>query len=157
MITNSGGGSGGSQEAIRAPALLPWLLRRVNQRYRTTIRERLAESGFEELPQPAYWALMVLARGGTEAGHLMAEMGVSKQAVSKLVDTLVTSRYATRKPNRADRRRMDLLLTAKGRKAASVIEEAALATEDTFVSQLGTHRFADLVRLLAQLASQRND
>lgn len=126
----------------------------MNQRYRATIRDRLAECGFEELPQPGYWALMALARGGTEAGQLMTEMGVSKQAVSKLVDVLVTSGFVTRKPNRVDRRRTDLLLTAKGRKAAGVIEDAARATEEGFVAELGTDRFENVVKMLAQLASR---
>ena len=64
--------------------------RRANQRYRSAIKDRLAECGFGELPQPGYWALMILASGGTDASRLIAEMGISKQAVSKLVDVLVT-------------------------------------------------------------------
>ncbi len=144
--------SGVPHEPDGAPALLPWLLRRANQRYRAAIRDRLATSGFEELPQPGYWALMVLERGGTDAGQLIREMGVSKQAVSKLVDVLVTAGFVDRKSNEADRRRTDLLLSAKGRRAAKVIGEAVRATEDTFVTELGAERFADLIQMMAQLA-----
>lgn len=153
-MTNSPHASspGAQREPVPAVAHLPWLLRRVNQRYRATIRDRLADSGFSELPQPGYWALMVLARGGTEASHLMGEMGVSKQAVSKLIDVLVTSGFVTRKPNGDDRRRTDLLLSAKGRKVARVIEGAARTTEERFIAELGAEKFADLVRALAQLA-----
>ncbi|MHB1987284.1 MAG: MarR family winged helix-turn-helix transcriptional regulator [Acidimicrobiales bacterium] len=140
-----------------APVHVPWLLRRANQRYRAAIRDRLAESGLGELPQPGYWALMALARGGTEAGQLMDEMGVSKQAVSKLVDVLVTSGLVTRKPNHTDRRRTDLLLSAKGRRAAGVIADAARATEETLIAELGADRFASLVQMLTQLASRQED
>ncbi len=133
----------------RAP--LPWLLRRANQRYRAAIKERLAECGYEQLPQPGYWALMILASGGTDASRLIGEMGISKQAVSKLVDLLVTEGFVDRRPNDADRRRTDLLLSAKGRRAADVIGDAVRATEDTFVRELGPERFADLVEILAQL------
>lgn len=138
-----------------APTHVPWLLRRVNQRYRAAIRQRLAESGLGELPQPGYWALMILARGGTEAGQLMDEMGVGKQAVSKLVDVLVTSGLVIRKPNHADRRRKDLLLSARGRRAAGVIEDAARATEETLIAELGADRFANLVKMLTQLANRQ--
>jgi DNA-binding MarR family transcriptional regulator len=131
---------------------LPWLLRRSNQRYRAAVRQRLAENGYEGLPQPGFWALMTLARGGTDAGELIREMGISKQAVSKLVEALVTAGFVERKPNEADRRRMDLLLTEKGRRASDVIGEAVQATEDTIVAELGAERFADLVRTLTQLA-----
>ena len=135
---------------------LPWLLRRTSQRYRTAIRDCLAERGFDELPQPGYWALMILSRGGTDASQLIAEMGVSKQAVSKLVDTLVTLGFVDRKPNTSDRRRTDLRLSAKGRQAADVIGEAVRTTEETLVSELGANRYEDLVRMLTQL-TQRAD
>jgi DNA-binding MarR family transcriptional regulator len=138
-----------------APGTLPWLLRRSSQRYRAAIGRRLAESGFEALPQPGYWALMILARGGTDASQLISGMGVTKQAVSKLVDTLVTAGFVERKPNEADRRRTDLVLSAKGRRAADVIRQAVEATEATFVAELGAGRFADLVRTLAELAGPR--
>jgi DNA-binding MarR family transcriptional regulator len=140
-----------------ARAHVPWLLRRATQRYRAAIRDRLAESGLGELPQPGYWALMVLARGGTDAGQLMDEMGVSKQAVSKLVEVLVTSGLVTRKPNHTDRRRTELLLSAEGLRAAGVIEDAARATEETFIAELGADRFASLVQMLTQLASRQED
>lgn len=153
MTTSRGEALGDTRAGpTRVQAHMPWLLRRVNQRYRAAIRDTLAECGFEGLPQPGYWALMVLARGGTEAGHLMAEMGVSKQAVSKLVDALVISGFVNRKPSRVDRRRMDLVLTAKGRKAAGVIQDAARVTDEALVAELGTHRFADFVQMLIQLA-----
>lgn len=144
--------SSGARRAPGGPrAPLPWLLRRANQRYRTAIKKRLAECGYEEFPQPGYWALMILASGGADASRLIAEMGISKQAVSKLVDVLVTEGFVDRKPNDADRRRTDLLLSAKGRRAADAIGEAVQATEDTFVRELGPERFADLVETLSQL------
>jgi DNA-binding MarR family transcriptional regulator len=148
--------SGVSSELFGGPAPLPWLLRRTNQRYRASIRDRMAERGFDELPQPGYWALMVLARGGTDASHLISEMGISKQAVSKLVDALVKMGFVDRMPNGADRRRSDLRLSAKGRQAADVIGEAVRTTEETFVNELGVKRFGDLVQMLTQV-TRRGD
>jgi DNA-binding MarR family transcriptional regulator len=134
------------------PGPLPWLLRRTNQRYRAAIRERLATSGVEGIPQPGYWALTTLARGGSDASQLITEMGVSKQAISKLVDALVAAGFVARRPNRTDRRRTDLLLTAKGQRAAAVIMDAVAATQDAFVTELGAERYATLMELLTELA-----
>jgi DNA-binding MarR family transcriptional regulator len=134
-----------------ASGRLPWLLRRTNQRYRAAIRDRLVDSGFEGLPQPGYWALMVLADGGSDARQLIGEMGVSKQAVSKLVDALVAGGFVDRRPNGADRRRTDLQLSAKGRQAADAIAAAIRGTEEALVREIGTERFAGLVEILEQL------
>jgi DNA-binding MarR family transcriptional regulator len=132
-------------------APLPWLLRRANQRYRAAIRDRLIECGFEGMPQPGYWALMVLARGGTDASQVIREMGVSKQAVSRLVDALVTMGFVDRRPNPADRRRSELRLSEMGRRAAEVIGEAVRTTEESFISELGEKRFKDLTQMLTQV------
>lgn len=138
---------------VTTPATpLPWLLRRVNQRYRADIGHSLAERGFGQLPQPGYWALSVLARGGTEASDLTREMGVSKQAVSKLVDLLVSSGFVVREPHATDRRRTMLGLSARGRAAAAVIEEASRGTEAAMVEALGEDRFASLVQMLTKVA-----
>ncbi len=155
MLTNGGArepGAGKRRGQAPAPASLPWLLRRVNQQYLSAVRQSLVAVGIGELPQPGYWALMVLARGGTDAGDLMDEMGVSKQAVSKLVESLVAAGFVVRKPNASDRRRSDLSLTAKGRKAVRVIGESAQRTEGSFANELGSKPFADLVHMLARLA-----
>jgi DNA-binding MarR family transcriptional regulator len=132
---------------------MPWLLRRVNQQYRTDIRAKLTERGLGDLPQPGYWALTALARGARDASQLMIEMGVTKQAVSKLIDALVTAGYVDRKSNQADRRRSDLRLTAKGRKAVGIIESAVRATERKFIAEVGTESFGHARQALEQLAS----
>ncbi|MDA8355641.1 MAG: MarR family winged helix-turn-helix transcriptional regulator [Actinomycetota bacterium] len=135
------------------PIPLPWLLRRVNQRYRAVVRDRLAEQGLGALPQPGSWALTALARGAHDAAQLVAEMGVSKQAVSKLVDVLVDGGFVDRKVNKGDRRRTELVLSAQGKRAARVIEDAIRATEQSFATELGAAPFGDLVALLNKLAT----
>ena len=126
--------------------------RRTNQQYRAAIRDRLLDCGLPALPQPGYWALMILARGGSDARQLINEMGVSKQAVSKLVDTLVNGGFVDRLANDADRRRTALQLSASGRHAADIIAVAIRETEEDFIREIGTDRFSDLVGTLEQLA-----
>jgi DNA-binding MarR family transcriptional regulator len=83
----------------------------------------------------------------------MVEMGVTKQAVSKLVDTLVTAGYVDRRSNQADRRRSDLHLTTKGRKAARIIESAVKSTERGFIAEVGAESFGQLRQALDRLAA----
>ncbi len=142
------------REPLIGHVQLPWLLRRTSQRYRTAISACLSERGFDELPQPGYWALMILSRGGSDAGQLITEMGVSKQAVSRLVDTLVTLGFVDRMPNAVDRRRSDLRLSAKGRQAADLIGEAVRTMDATLATELGPERLDDLVRMLTQLTQR---
>jgi len=152
MTTFPGDKPDASFERGRLAAQLPWLLRRTNQRFRGAIGDSLAARGYAGLPQPGYWALMILARGGTDARQLISEMGISKQAVSKLIDALVAGGFVDRKPDDTDRRRTKLMLSARGRRAADAIADAVRETEDAFTGELGTERFADLVGMLEQLA-----
>jgi DNA-binding MarR family transcriptional regulator len=133
---------------------MPWLLRRVNQRYRDAVTARLAEAGFGDLPRPGYWALAALAGGSGDASQLVGEMGTSKQAVSKLVDALVAAGFVDRRVNEADRRRTDLLLTERGQKAVGVIAEAVRTTEERFAAVLGAGSLAELALMLEQLARE---
>jgi DNA-binding MarR family transcriptional regulator len=154
-MTNVGRAGSVVGQLESAAELLPWLLRRTNQRYRAAIRDRLVANGFGELPQPGFWALRIISRGRTDAGQLIAEMGISKQAVSKLVENLVTSGFIERRVNESDRRRTDLVLTAKGRRAAKAIGQAVRATGEIFVAELGADRFTDLVQTMALIAEER--
>lgn len=131
---------------------MPWLLRRVIRRYRVETADRLAAAGLGDLPQPGIWALAAIDAGVREPGHLATRMGVSKQAVSKLVDRLVADGFVRRTAVRADRRRTGLALTAKGSRAVRVIDAAVRATEQAMASELGAEPFTQLTRLLEQLA-----
>ncbi|HUC04946.1 MAG TPA: MarR family transcriptional regulator [Acidimicrobiales bacterium] len=133
----------------------PWLLRRVNQHYRAAIASALQAAGFDDLPQPGYWALMALDGGVREAGQLVSRMGISKQAVSKLIDSLVGAHYVERGAVPADRRKVELVVTGRGMKAIAIIEAAAQETEDAFAEAIGPEAFTHLIALLERLAETR--
>jgi DNA-binding MarR family transcriptional regulator len=153
MVTTPEGSSErtGAGLTLSGPPL-PWLLRRVNQRYRAAMGDKLREAGIEDVPQLGYWALMALSRGANDASQLVGEMGATKQAVSRLLDTLAVAGFVDRNANLADRRRTDLRLTSRGRDAVRIIESAARDTERAFVVELGAQSYAQLVRTLEQLA-----
>jgi DNA-binding MarR family transcriptional regulator len=131
----------------------PWLLRRVNQRYRAHMAEALRDAGLGDLPQPGYWALGAIAHGAADASELVEVMGISKQGVSKLVDTLVGTHYVVREENPADRRRTNLVLTEKGSAAVGIITAAIERKEKAFALKVGRPILKELRAILEALSA----
>jgi DNA-binding MarR family transcriptional regulator len=69
---------------------------------------------------------------------------MSKQAVSQLVETLVTLGYVARHPAPDDRRRTLLHLTARGRGAVQVIDHTVAELEAAMAAAIG----GDVLRAL---------
>jgi len=137
----------------RDPQALSWLLRRAVRRYAAPVAEALDSAGFGDLPQRGVWAVSALAQSkpGLSGRDLVTRMGISKQAISQLVESLVTLGYVARRPAPDDRRRTLLQLTARGRGAARVIDETVARMEAGMASTLGRERLHQLHRALVEL------
>jgi DNA-binding MarR family transcriptional regulator len=113
---------------------LPQLLRETRDAYREEIGRVLADAGCDDLPRTAAAVLTGLAHGAAEPAFspqagVVASLGLSKQAASQLIDTLVLREYLERRIDPYDRRRMGVRLTQRGRTAASAIQTATDAIE----------------------------
>ena len=73
--------------------VIPALLRAARGSYGHAIRARLADAGFEDIPRNGSYVLGGMVNHGGSAGGLVRELGVSKQAASQLIDTLVLRGY----------------------------------------------------------------
>jgi DNA-binding MarR family transcriptional regulator len=137
----------------RHPQALSWLLRRTVRRYAAPVSEALAARGFGDLPQRGVWAVSALAQAepGLSGRDLVARLGISKQAVSQLIETMVTLGYVARHPAADDRRRTLLHLTPRGRGAARIIDATAAETEETMANTIGRARLQELHRALMEL------
>jgi DNA-binding MarR family transcriptional regulator len=93
-------------------------------------------------PEPAF----------SPQANVVASLGLSKQAASQLVDTLVLREYLERRVDPDDRRRMGVRLTDRGRVAAIAIR-TAIDTVEAKVAQLITAD--ELHGLRAGLAAYR--
>jgi DNA-binding MarR family transcriptional regulator len=103
---------------------IPALLRASRGRYAKAIRSHLARAGFDDLPRNGAYVLGGMAnRGGSAAGVIDA-LGVTKQAASQLIDTLVLRGYMERAVNPEDRRRVSIKVTERGRAAAAAVRDA---------------------------------
>lgn len=135
----------------------PWLLRQASRRYGSAVAARLRDSDLGGLPRAGYWLLMALASGATDATQLVEAIGVTKQAVSKVIDVLVGEELVVRRTNEEDRRRTDLELTSRGRRTVEAIRSAVRSTEHAFVEEVGAEAWETTVATLATLASGRPD
>jgi DNA-binding MarR family transcriptional regulator len=112
----------------------------------------LATAGFDDLPRNGPFVLGGMANHGGSAVELIQSLGVSRQAASQLIDTLVLRGYLGRQVNRDDRRRLDIELTERGRAAASVVRAAVKKIDRQLTAMLSPGEIAGLRAGLAALA-----
>jgi DNA-binding MarR family transcriptional regulator len=129
--------------------VLPVLLAEARRTYGTAIGRALAAAGFDDMPRAGARVVGGIARvGGTPLREVTIAHAVSKQAASKLVDTLVARGYVVRIPDEDDRRRLSIALTDRGRAAAAEIRGAVDAVDTAFEEAVGP---AELARVRAAL------
>jgi DNA-binding MarR family transcriptional regulator len=117
---------------------VPGLLRLARRAYGNAVRTALAESGFDDVPRNGAYLLARVYGGRYAVADLIRGLGISKQAVSQLVDTMVTRGYIEREPDADDRRRMRLTLTPRGAAAATVSWQAAMRTDEELEQRIST-------------------
>lgn len=107
------------------------------------LHERLEQRGFDVRPAFAFVLLEARKRAltGTDVAQLL---GVTKQAASKLVDTLEAEHYVVRKPNPEDARGKLLCLAPKGKRLLEAAEEIYAELEADWAELLGKGRLAAL-------------
>lgn len=140
------------EPAREDPSDIPALLRAARGSYGNTIAAALAQAGFEDLPRNGPFLLGGMANHGGSAVEMVRGLGVSRQAASQLIDTLIVRGYLVRQVNAADRRRMDIELTDRGRAAAAVIRAAVERVDRELAGMLSPTERAGLRAGLAALA-----
>ena len=93
--------------------------------------------------------------GNGAAGDLIRQLGVSKQAASQLIDTLVVRGYLERQVHPEDRRRMTLALTERGLAAAASVREGVESVDAELASLISPGELAGLRAGLEALCAIR--
>lgn len=131
------------------------LLRAAQRTYADAVERAHAKLGFDDLPATGDYIINAMNWSGASLEAVTAWMGVSKQAVSQTVDTLVVRGYLQRTPDRRDRRRVNLALTPRGRKAGTAARTAILRVDEELGSRLGLGTVAKTREALAELIRMR--
>lgn len=127
--------------------VLPVLLAEGRATYGRAIRKGYAEAGFDDIPKLGPRLLGGILRFGGSVGSasdVARDFGVSKQAASKLIDTLVIRGYVSRGVDPDDRRRLSLELTDRGRAAAEVGWEATDRVDRALEEAVGAEAIAQM-------------
>jgi DNA-binding MarR family transcriptional regulator len=133
------------------------LMRAARNTYVVAVRGPLAKAGFDDLPRDGVYTISAIAGGDISPAELSSLLGVSKQAVSQLLDTLVVRGYVERSIDTLDRRRMHLGLTDRGKEVATLCRRAVDRVEQRIAQIVGeerVHHTRQTLQALIALASE---
>ena len=134
---------------------IPALLRGARGSYAHTIAAFLAAAECDDLPQNGPFVLGGMASHRAQAVDMIRGLGVTRQAASQLIDTLVVRGYLSREVNPADRRRLNVDLTDRGRAAAEAIAAAIGQVDAELATMITPAELAGLRAGLLALAQIR--
>jgi DNA-binding MarR family transcriptional regulator len=134
----------------------PTLMRAARGAYARSIRAALHEIGVDDLPRNGAFILAGIDNQGGPRQDLPGDLGVSKQAVSQVIEVLVSRGYVTRSVDPADRRRVSLELTEQGHGAVEAVRHGIDAVdvrlrERASAEQIGAMRTG--LSILAEIKS----
>jgi DNA-binding MarR family transcriptional regulator len=148
MTTPPAGTTPTETEETNIPALMRW----ARGSYGQAVRRSLAIAGYDDLPRNGAFVLGGMANLGGSATDMIRGLGVTKQAASQLIDTLVLRGYLTREVDAEDRRRLTITLTERGRGAAEAVRAAVEAIDAELADSIAPEQLAGLRAGLNALA-----
>jgi DNA-binding MarR family transcriptional regulator len=133
--------------------VIPALLRHARTTYGMAMRKALAEAGYDDVPRNGMYVIGGMALGGETLplSVLIKELGVSKQGAGQLVDTLVLRGYLERIEDAEDRRKLNIVLTKRGRAAAAIQAAAREKIDAELLARVGNENLLRTRRTLAAL------
>jgi DNA-binding MarR family transcriptional regulator len=149
----------GGGEHWNEKLVLPVLLGAGRMTYGRAIRQGYAEAGFDDIPKLGPRLLGGIRRfGGSvgSVGDVARDFGVSKQAASKLIDTLVIRGYVERGTDPEDRRRLTLELSERGREAADIGWAASDRVDRELEEAVGAAAIAQMRETVGALVALRD-
>ncbi|AVP44982.1 MULTISPECIES: MarR family winged helix-turn-helix transcriptional regulator [Bacillus cereus group] len=122
----------------------------------TELHDKLSELGSEDIrPAHGFMFKRILPNGAT--GIELAEyLGISKQAVSKMVDSLESNGYVTRKTHPTDKRGKIIVLTERGLSVMKAKEEIVAEIEQRWIENIGAERMQMLKEDLTTFVTKEN-
>jgi DNA-binding MarR family transcriptional regulator len=147
--------------AVPGPAaaedvVIPALLRAARGSYSQAIKAKLEAAGFGDLPRNGAFVLGGMGNHGGTAVDMIRGLGVTKQAASQLIDTLVLRGYLTRDVNPEDRRRMTIALTDRGHAAAAAVRSGVESIDTELARMITPSELAGLRAGLEALGHLRD-
>jgi DNA-binding MarR family transcriptional regulator len=121
---------------------------------------RLGAGGLEDLPPNGAYVVGGIVNRAGSAGDLVRQLGVSKQAASQLIDTLVLRGYLERRVDPEDRRRIIIEATERGRAAGEAIAAGVQAVDAELIQRIsasGVSALQDGLVALCEIRERMED
>ena len=142
--------AGAQEEVSGLAAHLGYWLRLVSNQVSHAFRLKVEASGVSV----SEWVVLRELYGPDSGspGALVQSLGMTKGAVSKLIDRLENKGLATRSPSQVDRRQQAVALTAEGRALVPRLAALADANDQEFFGRLPRQARDELLRVLQEIA-----
>jgi len=127
------------------------LLQSARTTYTHAVDSAQSRIGCDDLPPTGSYIISAMHWSGASLESVIQWMGVTKQAVSQAVDTLVVRGYLERSRDPSDRRKVNLTLTARGREAGKAARSAIEKVDRELLARIGTRKVADARETLVTL------
>ena len=142
----------GMDDGDRLNYATPTLMRAARGAYAQSIRAQLHAIGVDDLPRNGAFVLAGIDPAGGPRQDLPAGLGVSKQAVSQVIDVLVSRGYLTRNPDPSDRRRISLELTGRGQEVVDAVLHGVEDVNQQLLERVSAGQYEAMRLVLATLA-----
>lgn len=121
------------------------------------LNDRMSELGFGDI-RPAHGFMFKFITPNGATGVEIAEyLGITKQAVSKMVDYLEKSDYVMCQTHPTDKRGKIIVLTERGLLAMKVKEKILTEIEQHWIERIGTVRMQMIKEDLTKLVYEANE
>jgi len=121
------------------------------------LHERLRERGWHDV-RPAFGFVLLAARAEPTTATAIAElMGTTKQAASKLIDSMEAAGYVGRSVGATDARRREVELSSRGRELLVAVEAIYAELEAEWAAVIGTRDVSRLRSDLSRVVADRHD
>ncbi|MGE6314093.1 MarR family winged helix-turn-helix transcriptional regulator [Bacillus cereus] len=121
------------------------------------LHDRLSELGLEDIRPVHGFMFKFITPSGATGIELAEYLGITKQAVSKMVDYLEKSGYVMRQTHPTDKRGKIIVLTERGWLVVKAKEERLAEIEGRWIENIGAERMQMLKEDLTKLVYEANE